>query len=137
MAVGLAQAALDAALPYARERRAFGERLIDLGAVSDRLADMAMEIQAARNLVYEAAWREDHGLPYGLQGSFAKLFGSEVAVRAGHSAVQVLGGYGYSRDYPVERILRDAKLCEIGEGTSEIQRLVIARHLDRMESHPE
>jgi acyl-CoA dehydrogenase len=137
MAVGLAQAALDAALPYARERRAFGERLIDLGAVGDRLADMAMEIAAARNLVYEAAWREDHGLPYALQGSFAKLFGSEVAVRAADSAVQVLGGYGYSREYPVERILRDAKLCEIGEGTSEIQRLVIARHLDRMESHPE
>jgi butyryl-CoA dehydrogenase len=137
MAVGLAQGALDVALPYARERRAFGERLIDLGAVSARLADMAMEIQAARNLVYEAAWREDHGLSYGLQGSFAKLFGSEVAVRAADSAVQILGGYGYSRDYPVERILRDAKLCEIGEGTSEIQRLVISRHLDRMGSVPE
>jgi alkylation response protein AidB-like acyl-CoA dehydrogenase len=137
MAVGLAQAALDAALPYARERRAFGQRLIDLEAISNRLADMAMEIQAARNLVYEAAWREDHGLPYGLQGSFAKLFGSEVAMRAADSAVQILGGYGYTREYPVERVLRDAKLCEIGEGTSEIQRLIIARHLDRAEGGSE
>jgi acyl-CoA dehydrogenase len=137
MGVGLAQAALDAALPYARERRSFGSRLIDLGAIANRLADMAMEIQAARNLVYEAAWREDRGLSYGLHGSYAKLFASEVAMRAAHSAVQILGGYGYSREYPVERILRDAKLCEIGEGTSEIQRLIIARHLDRSEGTPE
>jgi butyryl-CoA dehydrogenase len=83
------------------------------------------------------AWREDHGLPYGLQGSFAKLFGSEVAMRAADSAVQILGGYGYTREYPVERVLRDAKLCEIGEGTSEIQRLIIARHLDRAEGGSE
>jgi butyryl-CoA dehydrogenase len=129
MAVGLAQAALDAALPYARERRAFGQRLIDLEAIANRLADMAVEIAAARSLVYEAAWREDHGLPYGLQGSFAKLFASEVAMRAADSAVQVLGGYGYTDDYPVERMMRDAKITQLYEGTQQIQRLVIARSL--------
>jgi alkylation response protein AidB-like acyl-CoA dehydrogenase len=130
MAVGLAQGALDVALPYAKERRQFGKRLIDMQPIGHQLADMAMEIQAARSLVYEAAWRKDHGLSFGLQGSYAKLFASEVAMRCAHRAVQVLGGAGYTRDYPAERILRDAKLCEIGEGTSEVQRLVIARHLD-------
>ncbi len=131
MALGLAQGALDVALPHARERKQFGQRLIDMQAVGNRLADMAMEIQAARNLVYEAAWRKDRGLPFALNGSFAKLFASEVGMRAAHSAVQVLGGIGYTREYPAERILRDVKLCEIGEGTSEIQRLVITRHLDK------
>jgi len=131
MALGLAQGALDAALPYARERMQFGKRLIDLQAVSHQLADMATEIAAARNLVYEAAWRIDHGLPFGFEGSACKLFASEVAMRAAYKAIQVMGGAGYTREYPVERILRDAKLCEIGEGTSEIQRLIIARHLDR------
>jgi alkylation response protein AidB-like acyl-CoA dehydrogenase len=133
MALGLAQGALDVALPHARQRRQFGKRLIDHQAVGNRLADMAMEIAAARNLVYEAAWRKDRGLPFALQGSFAKLFASEVGMRAAHSAVQILGGIGYTRDCPAERILRDVKLCEIGEGTSEIQRLIIARHLDRAE----
>lgn len=129
MALGLAQGALDVALPHARERKQFGQRLIDMQAVGNRLADMAMEIQAARNLVYEAAWRKDRGLPFAINGSFAKLFASEVGMRAAHSAVQVLGGIGYTREYPAERILRDVKLCEIGEGTSEIQRMVIARRL--------
>ena len=131
MALGLAQGALDVALPYAKERRQFGKRLIDQQAVGNRLADMAMEIAAARNLVYEAAWRKDHGLKFAVEGSYAKLFASEVGMRAAHSAVQILGGVGYTRDCPAERILRDVKLCEIGEGTSEIQRLIIARHLDR------
>jgi butyryl-CoA dehydrogenase len=131
MALGLAQGALDVALPYARERKQFGTRLIDHQAIGARLADMAMEIAAARNLVYEAAWRKDHGQPFALQGSFAKLFASEVGMRAAHSAVQILGGVGYTREAPAERILRDVKLCEIGEGTSEIQRMIIARHLDR------
>lgn len=131
MAVGLAQGALDAALPYARERMQFGKRLIDMQPIANQLADMAMEIHAARNLVYEAAWRKDRKLPFGMTGSYAKLFASEVAMRAAHRAVQILGGVGYTREYPVERILRDAKLCEIGEGTSEIQRLIIARHVDR------
>lgn len=132
MALGLAQGALDVALAHARERKQFGLRLVEMQAVGNRLADMAMEIAAARNLVYEAAWRKDRGMPYALQGSYAKLFASEVAMRAAHSAVQVLGGIGYTREYPAERILRDSKLTEIGEGTSEIQRLVIARHLDKL-----
>jgi alkylation response protein AidB-like acyl-CoA dehydrogenase len=134
MALGLAQGALDCALPHARERRQFGQRLIDHEAIGNRLADMAMEVQAARNLVYEAAWLKDRGLPYALHASFAKLFASEVGVRAAHSAVQVLGGIGYTREYPAERILRDVKLTEIGEGTSEIQRMGIARHLDKLSS---
>ncbi len=131
MGLGLAQGALDIALPYAQERRQFGKRLIDMQAIGRKLADMAMEIQAARNLVYEAAWRKDHGLPFARHASFAKLFASEVAMRAADSAVQILGGTGYTREAPAERILRDAKLCEIGEGTSEIQRLVITRLLDK------
>jgi butyryl-CoA dehydrogenase len=131
MAVGLAQGALDAALPYVRQRTQFGKRLIDMQPVAHQIADMAMEISAARNLVLEAAWRHDHGLEYGIQGSMCKLFASEVAMRAAHKAIQVMGGVGYTREYPVERIMRDAKLCEIGEGTSEIQRLIISRHLDR------
>jgi alkylation response protein AidB-like acyl-CoA dehydrogenase len=130
MGLGLAQGALDCALPHARHRKQFDQRLIEMQPVAHRLADMAMEVQAARNLVYEAAWRLDHGLDYGLQGSYAKLYASEVAMRAAHSAIQVLGGIGFTREAPAERILRDAKLCEIGEGTSEIQRLIIARHLD-------
>jgi len=131
MAVGLAQGALDAALPYVKQRRQFGKRLIEMQPVAHQIADMAMEINAARNLVYEAAWRKDHGLDHALQGSYCKLFASEVAMRAAHKGIQVMGGVGYTREYPVERIMRDAKLCEIGEGTSEIQRLIISRRLDR------
>lgn len=127
MALGLAQGALDVALPYAKERRQFGTRLIDLQPIAHRLADLSMEIQAARNLVYEAAWRKDHGLDYAQAASMAKLYASEVSVRAGHAAVQILGGIGYTRETPAERILRDAKLTEIGEGTSEIQRIIISR----------
>ena len=136
MALGLAQGALDHALRYAQERKQFGKRLIDMQQVAFRLSDMAMEIQAARNLVLEAAWRKDHGLPFARYASYAKLFASEVAMRAATSAVQVYGGMGYSREAPVERIMRDAKLCEIGEGTSEIQRLVISRFLDREGAEP-
>src|SRR5262245_32547315 len=131
MALGLAQGALDCALPHAKTRKQFGQRLIDHQAIGNRLADMAMEIAAARNLVYEAAWLKDRGQPFALQGSYAKLFASEVGMRAAHSAVQILGGVGYTRECPAERILRDVKLCEIGEGTSEIQRVIIARHLDK------
>ncbi len=131
MALGLAQGALDVALPYVREREQFGKRLIRMQPVAHQLADMAVEIRAARNLVYEAAWLHDHGQPYGLAASAAKLYASEVAMRCAHRAIQVMGGVGYTREYPAERIMRDAKLCEIGEGTSEIQRLIIGRHLDR------
>ena len=131
MALGLAQGALDTALPFAKERTQFGKRLIDLQPVGNKLASMATEIQAARNLVYEAAWRKDHGLPYARHASYAKLYASEAAMRAAHDAIQILGGTGFTREAPAERILRDAKLTEIGEGTSEIQRLVITRFLDR------
>jgi butyryl-CoA dehydrogenase len=131
MALGLAQGALDAALPYVKERTQFGKRLIDLQPVAHQIADMSVEINAARNLVYQAAWMYDHGQDFALTASKAKLFSSEVAMRVAHKAIQVMGGVGYTREYPAERIMRDAKLCEIGEGTSEIQRMIIARHLDR------
>ena len=132
MALGLAQGALDTALPFAKERKQFGKRLIDMQPIAHKLADMAMEIHMARNLVYESAWRKDNGMPFASVGSCAKLYASEVAMRAAHNAIQILGGVGYTREYPVERIMRDAKLCEIGEGTSEIQRLILTRHLDRV-----
>jgi alkylation response protein AidB-like acyl-CoA dehydrogenase len=129
--VGLAQGALDRALPYSRQRKAFGSAIGDLGGVAERLADMAVDCHAARLLVYDAALRKDRHQPYARQASMAKLFASEAAMRCADSAIQVLGGYGYTREYEVERIYRDAKLCEIGEGTSEIQRMLIARSLSR------
>jgi alkylation response protein AidB-like acyl-CoA dehydrogenase len=131
MALGLAQGALDAALPYVKERRQFGRRLIEMQPVAHQLADMAVEIHAARALVYRAAWLHDHGLPFGVPASEAKLHAAEVAMRCAHRAIQVMGAVGYMRECPAERIMRDAKLCEIGEGTSEIQRMIIARDLDR------
>jgi alkylation response protein AidB-like acyl-CoA dehydrogenase len=127
--VGLAQGALDRALPYSRQRTAFGQPIGDLGGVSMRLADMAVDLHAARLMVYDAALRKDRGLPFARQASMAKLFASEAAMRCTDSAIQVLGGYGFTREYEVERYYRDAKLCEIGEGTSEIQRMLIARSL--------
>jgi isovaleryl-CoA dehydrogenase len=131
IAIGLAQAALDEAVAYARERKQFGRPIGDFQMVQKMLADMYTELQAARGLVYEAAHLCISGTRASHLASAAKLFSSEVATRAGLAAVQILGGYGYTRDYPVERIARDAKLMEIGAGTSEIQRLVIARHLLR------
>jgi isovaleryl-CoA dehydrogenase len=129
ISIGLAQAALDHAVAYARERRQFGEPIGNFQMVQKMLADMYTETEAARLLVYHAA-REAVRSPECTQlASAAKLFASEVATRAGMAAVQVLGGYGYTREYPVERIARDAKLMEIGAGTSEIQRLIIARKL--------
>ncbi|MGM0688639.1 MAG: acyl-CoA dehydrogenase family protein [Bacillota bacterium] len=129
MSVGIAQACLDASLSYAREREQFGRPISKFQAIQFKLADMATAIDMARLAVYQAAWLKDQGLPYTKQSAMAKLFASETAVKAALEAVQVFGGYGYTREYPVERYLRDAKLMEIGEGTSEIQRLVIARHL--------
>ncbi len=129
MSVGIAQACLDAALAYAKERRQFGRPISKFQAIQFKLADMATTIELARLAVYQAAWLKDQGLPYTRQSAMAKLFASETAVKAALEAVQVFGGYGYTREYPVERYLRDAKLMEIGEGTSEIQRLVIARQL--------
>ena len=129
LAVGIAQGALDKALRYARERRQFGKTLSEFQAIQFMLADMAMEIEAARLLVYNAARLKMAGKPFSREASMAKLFSSEVAMRAANHAIQIHGGYGYTKDFPVERYLRDAKLCEIGEGTSEIQRMVIARSL--------
>ncbi len=127
MAVGLAQAALDASIPYARTREQFGRPIGSFQGVAFMVADMATEIEAARALVWRAAWLKDQGRDFGLAAAEAKLFASEVSSRATNAAVQIHGGYGYVTDYPVERYLRDAKLTEIGEGTSQVQRLVIGR----------
>jgi alkylation response protein AidB-like acyl-CoA dehydrogenase len=127
MAVGLAQAALDASVVYARERKQFGRPIGTFQGVAFMVADMATEVEAARALVYRAAWLKDQGRDYGLAAAQAKLFASEVSQRATNMGVQVHGGYGYVEEYKVERYLRDAKLTELGEGTSQIQRLVIGR----------
>jgi alkylation response protein AidB-like acyl-CoA dehydrogenase len=127
MALGLARAAYDAAVPYARERKQFGQPIGSFQGVAFMIADMATEIEAARALVYQAAWLKDRGRDYALAAAEAKLFASEVSSRVTNAAIQVHGGYGYVEEYKVERYLRDAKLTEIGEGTSQIQRLVIAR----------
>jgi alkylation response protein AidB-like acyl-CoA dehydrogenase len=129
LAVGLAQAALDASIPYAQTREQFGRPIGTFQGVAFMIADMATEIEAARAMVWRAAWLKDQGRDYGLAAAQAKLFASEVSARATNAAIQVHGGYGYVTDYPVERFLRDAKLTEIGEGTSQIQRLVIARSI--------
>jgi alkylation response protein AidB-like acyl-CoA dehydrogenase len=128
-AVGIAQAALDVASGYARERRAFGRPIAGFGAIQQKLADMQTEIEAARALVWRAARLKEAGLPHSVEGAQAKLFASRVAREWTGEAIQVLGGYGYTREFPVERFYRDAKVTEIYEGTSEIQRLVIARAL--------
>jgi len=125
-ATGIAQGAFDAALAYARQREAFGHPIADFQAIQFMLADMATEIDAARLLVRKAAWKEDTGARFSMEASIAKLFASEMATRVAHKAIQIHGGNGYSREYPVERAYRDARITEIYEGTSEIQRLVIA-----------
>ena len=129
LAVGLGRGALEESLRYSRERTAFGQPIAEFQALRWMMVDMATEIDAARLLVHRAARMADAGLPFAKEASMAKLFASEAATRACNKAVQIHGGYGYTREFPVERYLRDAKLCEIGEGTSEIQRLVIAREL--------
>ena len=129
LALGLAQAALDAAVPYAQTCEQFGRPIGTFEGVAFMIADMSTEIEAARALVYRAAWLKDQDRDYSLAAAEAKLFASEVSSRATNAAIQVHGGYGYVTDYPVERYLRDAKLTEIGEGTSQIQRLVIARKI--------
>jgi alkylation response protein AidB-like acyl-CoA dehydrogenase len=126
-AVGIAQAAYDVARAYALERRAFGSRIADFQAIQWKLADMATEIDAARLLTYRAAWLKQEGKPHTQEGAKAKLYASEMARRQTGEAIQILGGYGYTKEFPVERYYRDAKITEIYEGTSEIQRLVIAR----------
>jgi butyryl-CoA dehydrogenase len=129
MALGLAQAAFDEAVSYAKQRVQFGEPIARFQAIQWMIADMATEIDAARMLIYRAAALKDAGKRFTKEAAMAKLFASEVAERAAFKAVQIHGGYGYSREYPVERIYRDQRLCSIGEGTSEIQRLVIARQV--------
>ena len=131
MAVGIAQGALEESIKYAMMRKQFGKPIAEFEAIQWMLADMATEIEAARPLVYRAARLRDKGLPFLKAASEAKLYAAETAVRATTKAVQIHGGYGYIKDYPVERYFRDAKICEIGEGTSEIQRMVIAKELLR------
>jgi alkylation response protein AidB-like acyl-CoA dehydrogenase len=129
MAVGLAQGAYDLASAYAKEREQFGRPIAQFQAVQFRLADMAMEIEAGRNLVYKAAWTKDQGRPFGLEAALAKLYTGEMSNRVVNSALQVHGGYGYMAEFAISRLYRDQKILEIGEGTNEIQRLVIAKHL--------
>ncbi|OGO63572.1 MAG: acyl-CoA dehydrogenase [Chloroflexi bacterium RBG_19FT_COMBO_55_16] len=129
LAVGLAQAAFEEAVRYAKERQTFGVPLAEHQAIQWMLADATTEIQSARLMVYYAAWLKSQGRPFSAEASMAKLFATEMAERVSRNAIQVFGGYGYSRDYPVERIYRDARLMTIGEGTSEVQRMVIARHV--------
>lgn len=130
-ALGIAEGAYRAALTFALERHQFGKPIFNNQAISFKLANMAMKIQAARNLVYEVAWREDNGLDYQRQGAFAKCYAGDVAMEVTTEAVQVLGGYGYCREYPVERMMRDAKITQIYEGTNEIQRLTITNCIKR------
>jgi alkylation response protein AidB-like acyl-CoA dehydrogenase len=134
-ALGIAQAAYDVARAYALERQQFGRRIAEFQAIQWKLADMATEIDAARLLVYRAAWLKDQGEPHTEAGAKAKLFASEMARRQTAEAIQVLGGYGYTKEFPVERYYRDAKITEIYEGTSEIQRLVIARSILGLTEH--
>lgn len=129
MAVGLAQGAFETALVYAKQRVQFGKPIAEHQAIRFMLADMTTEIEAARHLVYHAAYLSDRGRPYTKEASMAKLYASEMAMRVTSKALQIHGGYGFLKSFPAERYLRDAKLCEIGEGTSEIQRLIISREL--------
>jgi butyryl-CoA dehydrogenase len=131
LSLGLAEGAFEQSLRYTSERKQFGQAIVNFQGVSFPLADMATEIEAGRHLLYSATKLAQEGRPFGKQAAMAKLFCSELSMRATIKAIQLHGGYGYTKDYPVERMMRDAKICEIGEGTSEVQRLVIARHLLR------
>ncbi|AXH98987.1 acyl-CoA dehydrogenase [Sporosarcina sp. PTS2304] len=129
MAVGIAQAAYERALNYSKERKQFGQTLSSFQSTQFKLADMAMKIELARTMVYKAAWLKDQGRKFTKEASMCKLYASEIAMQVANEAIQIHGGYGYMREYEVERYLRDAKLLEIGEGTSEVQRMVIARQI--------
>jgi alkylation response protein AidB-like acyl-CoA dehydrogenase len=129
ISIGLARAGMEAALNYARERKAFGQSISEFQAIQFKLANMEMEIELARTYIYKAAWLKDQGRPFNKEAAIAKLFATEMAERVIYESIQIHGGNGYSRDYEVERMYRDARLMTIGEGTSEIQRLVIARHV--------
>jgi butyryl-CoA dehydrogenase len=129
LSLGLAEGALEESVKYTSERHQFGKPVASFQGVHFQLADMTTEIEAARHLVYHAGWLKQNGKPYKKEAAMAKLFASELCMRATTTAIQLHGAYGYTTEYPVERMMRDAKVCEIGEGTSEIQRIVIARHL--------
>ncbi len=129
MAVGIAQAAYDRALRYSKERKQFGKTLSEFQVTQFKLADMALKIELARTMVYKAAWLKDQGKPFTKEAAMCKLYASEIAMEVADQAIQIHGGYGYMREYEVERYMRDAKLLEIGEGTSEVQRMVIARQI--------
>jgi alkylation response protein AidB-like acyl-CoA dehydrogenase len=131
LSLGIAEGAFEQALSYAAGRRQFGRAIASFQGIQFQLSDMATEIEAGKHLMFHAAWLAQHKQPFRKEAAMAKLFCSELAMRATIKAIQIHGGYGYTKDYPVERMMRDAKVCEIGEGTSEIQRLVIARHLLR------
>jgi alkylation response protein AidB-like acyl-CoA dehydrogenase len=129
LSLGIAEGAFEQALRYSTIRKQFGQPISNFQGVQFQLSDMATEIEAGKHLMFHAAWLAQNKQPFGKQAAMAKLFCSELAMRATIKAIQIHGGYGYTKEYPVERMFRDAKICEIGEGTSEIQRLVIARHL--------
>lgn len=129
MALGLGVGAMNAAMRYAKERKQFGKSLAEFQAIQNMVAQAVMDLDASRLLLHRAAWMHDQGLRFGLQASMAKLYAAQAAMRACNTAVQIHGGYGYTREFPVEKAMRDAKLCEIGEGTNEIQRIVISREL--------
>jgi hypothetical protein len=131
LSVGIAQGALDASVKYAKERQQFGKAIAEFQGIQWKLADMATEIQAARLLTQQAAWMKVRQEPFTRAASCAKYFASEVAVRATNDAVQIHGGYGFTKEFPVEKLYRDVKLMTIGEGTSEVQKMVIARSLFR------
>jgi alkylation response protein AidB-like acyl-CoA dehydrogenase len=129
MGVGLAQGAYDLAFAYAQERHQFGKPVSKFQAVAFRLADMAVEIEAGRQLVYKAAWLKDQGRPFALEAAMAKLYTGELSHRVVNAALQIHGGYGFMDEFPISRLYRDQKILEIGEGTNEVQRMVIAKHL--------
>jgi alkylation response protein AidB-like acyl-CoA dehydrogenase len=129
LGLGMAQGAYESALKYSKQRKQFGKLISEFQAIQWKLADLATEIDAARLLTNRAAWMKDSGMKTTLESSMAKLYTSEIAVKAANEAVQIHGGYGFIKDYPAEKFYRDVKLCTIGEGTSEIQRMVIARQI--------
>jgi alkylation response protein AidB-like acyl-CoA dehydrogenase len=129
LSIGIAEGAFEEALRYANTRKQFGQTIGSFQGIQFQLSDMATEIEAGKHLMFHAAWLAQNARPFAKEAAMAKLFCSELAMRATIKAIQIHGGYGYTKDYPVERMMRDAKICEIGEGTSEIQRIVIARHL--------
>ncbi|MNY41722.1 Acyl-CoA dehydrogenase [compost metagenome] len=129
LSLGIAKGAFEAAKAYSKQRQQFGKPICDFQGISFKLADMATEIEAAELLIHQAAYKKNVGEKMTKESAMAKYFASEVAVRAANEAVQIFGGYGYTKDFPAEKYYRDAKLCTIGEGTSEIQKIVIAREI--------